>query len=130
MRQHVEFVTKIVNPTEGKTAKGFLYRFSVSISEMQEDIQMTEWLQCAIFLKNRDQRILSHKQEFHFTGQLKVKKAFQNYPQGLSLFGFEISPVLGNVYKISKPKAEGYNTGNGMNNPSSNQERQYQHHEE
>ena len=104
MKQHIEFVSKIVNPKETQTAKGYLYRFSVPITEMDGEQQITEWLQCAIFLKERDPRILQHKKEFHFTGELKLKKAYGNYPQGLSLFGFEITPVLGKVYRISKPQ--------------------------
>lgn len=106
MRQHIEFVAKIVNPKEQQTSKGYLYRFSVPIVDMDGEKQITEWLQCAIFLKTQDKRILTHKNEFHFTGELKIKKKYQDYPQGLSLFGFEIEPVLGKVYKIAKPKHE------------------------
>ncbi len=123
MKQHIEFVTKIVNLKEQQTAKGFLYRFSVPITEMDGEEQLTEWLQCAIFLKERDPRITGHTGQFHFSGELKVKKAWGSYPQGLNLFGFEIKPVLGNVYRLSKPKSqpEPHSTSNGMNDPSPRQ---------
>jgi len=106
MKQHAEFVTKIHKITEQQTAKGWLYRFSIPLTAMEGEQQLTEWLQCGIFLKDRDPRLVDHKGEFHFTGSLQVKKAYGNYPQGLSLFGFEITPVLGKVYRVSKPKPQ------------------------
>ncbi len=128
MKQHIEFVSKIVTPKETQTAKGYLYRFSVPITEMDGEQQITEWLQCAIFLKERDPRILQHKKEFHFTGELKLKKAYGNYPQGLSLFGFEITPVLGKVYRISKPQQTPQqnqpSSSNNSNNSNGSQYRQ------
>lgn len=106
MKQHFEAVVKVHNLKERETKSGWMYTFSVPISENDGEVQITEWLMCSIFLKDKDPRIMNHSGEFHFTGQLKVKKAWGDYPQGLSLFGFEIQPVLGKVYKISKPKHE------------------------
>jgi len=104
MKQHTEFVTKIQKIRETKTAKGYLYNFSVPLSKMEGEVQLTEWLQCSIFLKESDPRLIKHKGEFHFSGTLGVKAAYKDYPQGISFFGFELEPVLGNVYRIPKPK--------------------------
>ena len=104
MKNQIEIVSKIVKPREIKTAKGYLYSFSVPIAEMDGDAQLTEWLSCSIFLKEQNSLILTHKEEFHFIGKFSIKKAYKDYPQGLQLFGFEITPVFGKVYRVPKPK--------------------------
>ncbi len=142
MKQHVELIAKAINIKEHQTGKGWLYSFSVPISEMDGENQITEWLQCSVFFKERDPRLVQHKGEFHITGKFTIKKAYGDYPQRLGFFGFEMVPVLGSVYRINKPKAEpspqpdqycdsnpkydGYSSGGGMNNPSQNQVRQHQ----
>ncbi len=131
MKQHIELIAKAINIKEHQTAKGWLYSFSVPVSEMQGENQATEWLQCSVFLKERDPRLMQHKGEFHVTGKFTIKKAYGDYPQRLGLFGFEMVPVLGNVYRISKPRqdpspqSQAHSSSNGMNNPSPNQERQH-----
>ena len=103
MKQHCEFIVKVHNIKEKRSAKGWLYSFSIPLTKMQEDVQLTEWLSCMIFTKERDSRIMTHQGEFHFSGSLQVKPGWNEYPQGLSLFGFQIEPVLGNVYRVVKP---------------------------
>ncbi len=106
LKQHIELVGKVIKPKEIQTTKGWIYSFSIPITEMDGENQLTQWLNCSIFLKERDTRITQHTGEFHIVGKLVVKKAWGNNPQSLGLFGFEITPVLGKVYKVSKPKHE------------------------
>jgi len=104
LKQHIELVGKVIKPKEIKTAKGWIYSFSIPITDMDGEQQITQWLNCSIFLKGRDPRIMQHTGEFHIVGKLVVKKAWGDNPQSLGLFGFEITPVLGKVYKQGKPK--------------------------
>ena len=106
MKQHSEFVTEIQNLKEKQSTKGWLYSFSIPLTKMQEDVQLTEWLSCIIFLKERDPRIMTHQGDFHFSGTLQVKPEWNEHPQGVSLFGFQIEPVLGNIYRVTKTKAQ------------------------
>jgi len=110
MKNQIEIVSKIVKPREIKTVKGYLYSFSVPISEMVEAVQITEWLSCSIFLKEQNSLILTHQEEFHFIGKFSIKKAYRDYPQALQLFGFEITPVFGKVYRVPKQKNNSENT--------------------
>ena len=120
LKQHIELVGKVIKPKEIQTAKGWIYSFSIPITEMDGENQLTQWLNCSIFLKERDPRIVQHTGEFHIVGKLVVKKAWGDNPQSLGLFGFEITPILGKVYRVSKPKQDGFSqVQHTQANPSS-----------
>ncbi len=97
-----------IREIQTKTGK-WMYSFSVPIVKMVGEEQHTQWLQATVILKDRDPRLTTHKGEFHFTGSLVLKEAWKDYPESLSFLGFEIKPVLGNVYRISKPKTTSEN---------------------
>ncbi len=106
LKQHFEMVGKLHKIKEIQTKTGkWMYSFSVPITKMVGDEQHTQWLQATVILKDKDPRLTKHNGEFHFTGSLVVKEAWKDYPESLSFLGFEIEPVLGNVYRISKPKS-------------------------
>ncbi len=133
LKQHYEMVGKLHRIKEIQTKTGkWMYSFSIPIVKMVGEEQHTQWLQATIILKERDPRLINHKGEFHFTGALVLKEAWNNYPESLSFLGFEITPVLGNVYRITKPKAppavevEGHNIANGMNSPSEMQRQKFE----
>lgn len=106
LKQHFEMVGKLSKIKEIQTKTGkWMYNFSVPITKMVGEEQHTQWLQCTIILKERDTRLTAHKGEFHFTGSLVLKEAWGEYPETLSFLGFEIEPVLGNVYRTPKPRA-------------------------
>ena len=106
LKQNVELIGKAIKLKEIQTQKGWIYSFSIPITDMDGEQQLTQWLNCSIFLKEKDQHIMQHTGEFHIVGKLVVKKAWGDYPQSLGLFGFEITPVLGKVYKQGNPQQE------------------------
>jgi len=106
MRQITEFVTKTTPVKERKTSKGYIYTFAVAINDREAE-GITEWLQCAIYQPERRPELLSHSGELHFTGELQVRRAYNDRPQGLQLFGFFVEPVLGRVWRVGgKRKAK------------------------
>ena len=105
MKQHVEMVVKVRNIKEIRTRSGkWLYNFSVPISKMTGDAQLTEWLQVSI-LQDTQRLDLKDVGEVHFSGQLVVREAYKEYPQSISIFGFYIEPILGQVYRQRKAKS-------------------------
>lgn len=104
MRQHIEMVARVKKIKELQTRAGkWLYSFAVPISKMDGEEQLTEWLQVAI-LQNEQRKDLDGASEIHFIGELTVKAAYGDYPQGLSVFGFYIEPVLSQVYRHRRVK--------------------------
>ena len=104
MKQHFESVTKQLKLKEIPTKGGkFLYTFSVPITKMNGEEQLTEWLQVAI-LQDEQRNDLKGAKEVHFIGQIVLKEAYGDRPQGLSVFGFYIEPVLSDVYRQRKVK--------------------------
>ncbi|WP_456392765.1 hypothetical protein [Nitratifractor sp.] len=105
MRQNCEFVAKAHGIRERKTAKGYVYTFGVAIDD-REGKGLTEWLQCAIYQQKQRPELLGHDGELHFTGELQVRPAYNDRPQGLQLFGFFVEPVLGKVWRVGGQRRE------------------------
>ena len=104
MKQHIEMVVKVRNVKEIHTRNGkFMYSFSIPLVKMAGEEQLTEWVQVAILQETQRKDVMSAK-EVHFIGSLVVKEAYGKYPQGISIFGFFIDPILSNVYRQSKVK--------------------------
>jgi len=104
MKQHIEIVTKVNAIKEIPTRSGkYLYNFSIPLSKMKEDEQLVEWVQVSI-LQDHQRKDLQDAKEVHFIGQLTLKEAYKNYNQGVSIFGFYIEPILGQVYRQRKVK--------------------------
>ena len=70
---------------------------------MSGETQLTEWVQVGILQEYQRKDVMAAK-EVHFIGSLVVKEAYGKYPQGISIFGFYIDPILSNVYRQSKVK--------------------------
>ena len=105
MKQHIEIITKVRNIKEIQTKTGkYLYSFSVPISKMVGEEQLTEWIQVSI-LQDQQRLDLHNAKEIHFIGQLVVQEAYKDYPQGISIFGFFINPVLSQVYRQRKTRS-------------------------
>jgi len=121
MRQHIEIIGKGSRLKETRTAKGWLYSLSLPITSTDRDGQeLTEWLSCSIFQKDRRPELLEHTGEFHLIGELRVQAAWNDRPQKLSLFGFHIEPVMGRVWRVAgkRKKPEGQETEKPASNPS------------
>lgn len=104
MKQHIEIITKVKTIKEIQTRTGkWMYSFSIPVSKMVGETQITEWMQVTI-LQDQQRPDLHNAKEVHFIGQLTVKEAYKNYPQGISIFGFYIEPVLNQVYRQRKMK--------------------------
>jgi len=114
MRQFVEFVTRTTKITERETAKGFIYSFAVKIETPDNGGEsLTHWLQCAIYQHERRPELLQHSGEFHFTGELRVAPPWGDRPQELRLWGWEIEPVLGSVWRVRKSRSGARNDSYG-----------------
>ena len=104
MKQHVEIITKVKTIKEIQTKTGkWMYNFSVPISKMVGEEQVVEWMLVTI-LQEQQRPDLINAKEVHFIGQLSVREAYKEYPQSVSIFGFYIEPVLGQVYRQRKVK--------------------------
>ncbi len=102
MKQHIEMVVKVKTIKEIQTSTGkWMYSFSIPISKMAGETQLTEWMQVSI-LQDQQRPNLHNAKEIHFIGQLTVKEAWGDYPQGISIFGFYIDPILNQVYRQRK----------------------------
>jgi leucyl aminopeptidase (aminopeptidase T) len=98
MKQQIEVIAKPFNLKEVQTKNGkWLYSFSIQIAK--EDL--AEWLQVAILQEDR-RETLSKAKEVHFTGELTIKPAYKEHPQGLSVFGFFIEGVFGKVWRVQQ----------------------------
>ena len=104
MKQHIEIVTKVKTIKEIKTkSRKWMYSFSIPITKMSGETQLTEWIPVSIL--QEQQRLDLHKaKEVHFIGQLTVKESWGDYPQGISIFGFFIDPILNQVYRQRKTR--------------------------
>ncbi len=104
MKQHIEIITKVKTIKEIQTRTGkFMYNFSIPITKMSGEEQLTEWMQVTI-LQEEQRPDLQGAKEVHFIGQLTVKESYKDYPQSVSIFGFYIEPVLSQVYRQRKVK--------------------------
>ena len=94
MKQHIEMITKVkqIKETQTKTGK-WIYNFSIPISKMVGETQLTEWVQVSI-LQDQQRPDLHNATEVHFIGQLVLKEAYKQYPQSVSIFGFYIDRKL------------------------------------
>lgn len=102
MQQQLEMITKIKTDKEASTRSGkYLYSFNAPISKMSGEAQLTEWLQVSI-LQDPQRNDLKYAKEVYFIGQFTVKEAYHDFPQGLSIFGFFIEPIFGQVYRQRK----------------------------
>lgn len=99
-----EAISKIFNLKEMETQKGWMYRFTFSLSGSDEENNpLTEYMQALIFTKERIVG-LEDKAMAHFIGELRVKPAYGSFPQTTQVIGYFIQPVFGNAYKITNPK--------------------------
>ena len=80
-----------------------MYNFSIPITKMAGEEQLTEWMQVTI-LQDQQRPDLADAKEVHFIGQLTAKEAYKDYPQAVRIFGFFIDPVLSQVYRQRKVK--------------------------
>jgi hypothetical protein len=108
MKQHIEMVVKVKQIKEIHTRSGkFMYSFGVPITKMSGDTQLTEWVQVSI-LQDQQRPDLLNASEVHFIGSLTLREAYGQYPQGISIFGFYIEPILSTVYRQRKVKKNSY----------------------
>ena len=122
MQQHYEAIAKVKSIKEIQTKSGkWLYSFGIPITKMAGETQLTEWIQVSI-LQDERRPDLHNAKQVHFIGQLALKEAYQNYPQGISVFGFYIEPVLSQVYRQRKQK-----TNRAPQQPQQYQQNQPQH---
>jgi hypothetical protein len=105
MRQHIEIISRASSIKETRTAKGYIYSFGLPITGQSRDgEELTEWMRCSIFQKERRPDLLDHQGEFHIIGELQPLPAWGDYPQKIGLWGFYIEPVLGRVWRIAKSR--------------------------
>ncbi len=93
MKIKVEITSKIRVMKISKSAKGWVYSFSVPVTSKTKGLDLTELLNCAIFVKERDEVIETHTGEFFFIGTLTVTPAYKNISRRISLFGFSIEVI-------------------------------------
>jgi len=123
-KNQFEYIGIVFNLREKPTAKGWIYSFSIPISKMEGETELKEWMSGAIFSKEQVSG-LKDRCDVHFTANITVNAAYNDRPQSIGFFGFEIEPIFGKVYKVSKPKhhdtAESHSVAAGMNDPSPRQ---------
>ena len=105
MRQHIEIITKVKAIKETATKSGkYLYSFGIPVSKMVGENQVTEWVNVSI-LQDTQRRDVTTATEVHIIGELTLREAWGNRPQGVGIFGFFIEPVLSQVYRQRKTKS-------------------------
>ena len=104
-KNQFEYIGIVFNLREKPTAKGWIYSFSIPISKMEGETELKEWMSGAIFSKEQVSG-LKDRCDVHFTANITVNAAYNDRPQSIGFFGFEIEPIFGKVYKVSKPKRE------------------------
>jgi hypothetical protein len=98
MKTQLQLIAKPFNFKEVQTKSGeWLYTFSIQIAK--EDL--IEWLRVAILQEDR-RETLSKAKEVHFTGELVIKPAYKEHPQGLSVFGFFIEGVFSKIWRVQQ----------------------------
>jgi len=99
----VEAVTMVFNLKEKQTSKGWMYTFTFALTgETQSGQELSGYLPTLIF--TRERVAIKDRQIAHFSGELKIKPAYGDYPQTVQVVGYFLEPVFGNVYRIAKSK--------------------------
>ena len=108
MKQHFEAIINVKTIKEIETKSGkWLYQFGLPITKQVEENQLIEWLPVAILQDQQRKDVLNAKQ-VHFIGQITLKEAYGEYPQGVSIFGFYIEPILAQVYRQRRTQKPSY----------------------
>ena len=105
MKQHIEIIGRASSIKETRTPKGYVYSFGLPIGgQSREGEQLTEWIRCSIFQRERRPELLEHRGEFHIIGELQALPAWGDYPQKIGIWGYHIEPVLGRVWRVAKSR--------------------------
>ncbi len=128
-KTQLEYVGIVFNLKEKRTAKGWIYSFSIPVSKQNGEEELREWMRGAIFSKEQVPG-LRDRGDVHFTAELSVNPAYNDRPQSIGFFGFEIEPIFGKAFRISNKKhkddPDSHSVSAGMNDPSPRQVQAYQ----
>ena len=93
MKNFVKINTYAVNMKEFETKNGYGYNFSIVFDDLVNGEKLVEWANVVHFSEKKREDLLHEKLPVSFTGKIKIKAAWKDYPQRLSFQAETIKAV-------------------------------------